>query len=81
MMDTLGWILVEQGKTARGLGLLQKAAEKAPASTEIRYHLAAALAKSGDNARAREELVDILAKDKQFPKRQEVQTLLRQLRN
>jgi putative PEP-CTERM system TPR-repeat lipoprotein len=79
IMDTLGWILVEQGKTARGLELLRKAAEKAPASTEIRYHLAATLAKSGDNAQARQELEDLLAKNKKFRQRQEAQALLKQL--
>jgi len=78
-MDTLGWILVEQGNAARGLPLLQKAAEMAPASTEIKYHLAVAFAKSGDNARARRELADLLANNKKFPRRQEAQALLRQL--
>jgi putative PEP-CTERM system TPR-repeat lipoprotein len=76
--DTLGWILVERGETARALELLQKAAEKAPQSTEIRYHLAVALAKSGDNARARRELADLLA-NKNFRQRQEAQALLKQL--
>ena len=79
IMDTLGWILAEQGKTADGLGLLQKAAEKAPESTAIRYHWAATLAKSGDRARARAELADLLAKNRNFPQRQEVQALLKQL--
>jgi putative PEP-CTERM system TPR-repeat lipoprotein len=79
IMDTLGWILVEQGKTAEGLGLLQKAAEKAPESTAIRYHWAATLAKSGDRTRARAELADLLAKNRNFPQRQEVQALLKQL--
>ena len=76
--DTLGWILVEQGETARALELLQKAAEKAPRSTEIRYHLAVALAKSGDTTRARGELTDLLA-NKNFRQRQEAQALLKQL--
>lgn len=79
IMDTLGWILIEKGDTTRGLQLLQKAVEKAPASTELRYHLAVAFAKSGDNARARRELADLLANNKKFPKRQEAQELLRQL--
>ena len=79
IMDTLGWILVEQGKTARGLGLLQKGVEKDPTSTELRYHLAVALMKSGDNARARKELADLLTKNKKFPERQEAQALLKRL--
>jgi len=79
IMDTLGWILVDQDQTARGTELLQKAAETAPASTAIRYHWAAALAKSGDKARARRELADLLTRNKDFPQRQEAQALLRQL--
>ena len=77
--DTLGWILVDQDQTARGTELLQKAVETAPAATAIRYHWAAALAKSGDKARARKELADLLTRNKDFPQRQEAQALLRQL--
>ena len=79
IMDTLGWILVEQGDIARALKLLKAASEKAPAATGIRYHWAAALAKSGDRAGARRELGDLLTKNKKFPERQEAQELLRQL--
>jgi putative PEP-CTERM system TPR-repeat lipoprotein len=79
IMDTLGWILVEHGKTPRGLELLKKAAAQAPASTAIRYHLAVTLAKSGDKVRARKELEDLLASNKNFPQRQEAQALLGQL--
>jgi len=78
-VDTLGWILVERGQTARGLQLLQKAAAQAPKNAEIRYHLAAALAKSGEKARARRELEKLLATTQQFPQREAAQTLLRQL--
>jgi putative PEP-CTERM system TPR-repeat lipoprotein len=59
--DTLGWILVEQGDTKRGLELLQKAVTAAPKATEPRYHLARALMKVGDRAKAREELEKLLA--------------------
>jgi putative PEP-CTERM system TPR-repeat lipoprotein len=79
IMDTLGWILVEQDKTARGIELLQKAAEAAPGSTAIRFHWAAALAKSGDKERARRELADLLIKNNEFPQRQKAQELLGQL--
>jgi putative PEP-CTERM system TPR-repeat lipoprotein len=53
--DTLGWILVRQGDPKRGLPHLEKAAARAPKQPEIRYHLAYALAKSGDVTRARRE--------------------------
>jgi putative PEP-CTERM system TPR-repeat lipoprotein len=79
IIDTLAWILVEQGNTTRGLELLQKAAQKAPASAEIRYHLAVALAKSGNKARARQELQDLLAKNHTFMQREAAQALLKQL--
>jgi putative PEP-CTERM system TPR-repeat lipoprotein len=77
--DTLGWILVEQGKTKRGLELLQKAAAKLPKNTEVRYHLAVALAKSGDKAKARKELEMLLASEQAFPRREAAQLLLKQL--
>ena len=41
--------------------LLRQAAEKAPREAEIRYHLGAALARSGDMARARQELEAAIA--------------------
>ncbi|MHB1213892.1 MAG: XrtA/PEP-CTERM system TPR-repeat protein PrsT [Thiobacillus sp.] len=62
IQDTLGWILVEQGQTQRGLELLGKALAGAPKSEGIRYHHAVALARSGDKARARKEL-ELLLKD------------------
>lgn len=61
VMDTLGWLLVEQGNTARGVALLQKASALAPDAPDIRYHLAYALSKAGDKAAARKELDQLLA--------------------
>jgi putative PEP-CTERM system TPR-repeat lipoprotein len=77
--DTLGWVLVEQGQTKRGLGLLRNAAAQAPQNSEIRYHLAVALAKSGDKANARKELEALLEKDQQFTHREAAQSLLKEL--
>jgi putative PEP-CTERM system TPR-repeat lipoprotein len=79
VMDTLGWILVEQGNTARALPLLQKAAALAPASREIHYHLAAALSKSGDKVNARKELDKLLADNKPFPQMDDAKALLKTL--
>ncbi|MCE3607688.1 PEP-CTERM system TPR-repeat protein PrsT [Massilia sp. P8910] len=59
--DTLGWMLVEQGDTKRGLTLLQKAVALAPEAADIRFHLAAGLAKTGDKAGAKRELERVLA--------------------
>src|SRR5258706_6402331 len=64
--DTLGWMLVEQGNAKRGLEVLQKAVTAAPKALEIRYHLAQALAKSGDKAQAIAQLESIVASDSKF---------------
>jgi putative PEP-CTERM system TPR-repeat lipoprotein len=79
VMDTLGWMLVEQGNTTRALPLLQKAAELAPNSPEIRYHLAVGLHKSGDKQGARKELTQLLGQNKQFPQIEDARALLKTL--
>jgi putative PEP-CTERM system TPR-repeat lipoprotein len=79
VMDTLGWMLVEQGNTARGLPLLQKASGLAPDSPEIRYHLAVSLNKSGDKQGARKELDKLLAQNKPFAQIEEARALLKTL--
>jgi len=79
VMDTLGWMLVEQGNTARGLPLLQKASGLAPNASEIRYHLAVGLHKSGDKQGARKELDKLLAENKPFPQADDARALLKTL--
>jgi tetratricopeptide (TPR) repeat protein len=79
VLDTLGWILAEQGDTARGLPLLQKAASLAPEGAEIRYHLALALVKSGDKVKARQHLEQLLSAGKTFSNINEARTLLTQI--
>jgi len=77
--DTLGWILVQQGTTGRGLEVLRSAVAIDPKNAEIRYHWAAALAKSGDRDQARAELENLLNSKQEFPQRQAAQMLLKQL--
>jgi len=79
VIDTLGWLLVEQGDTGRGLPLLQKASSLAPKSSEVRYHLAVGLSKSGDKAGARKELDKLLSEDKTFAQADEARALLKAL--
>ena len=80
IMDTLGTLLVEQGKDVeRGLALLSQAVAKAPQAAEVRLNYAKALIKAGKPSNARAEL-DTLAKlgDK-FPAHAEVAALLKGL--
>jgi Tfp pilus assembly protein PilF len=79
VLDTLGWILVEQGDTKRGLPLLQKASSLAPQAAEVHYHYAAGLAKAGDKTKARKELEQLLATGKPFPHIEDAKALLKQL--
>jgi len=79
VLDTLGWILVEQGNMTRGVPLLQQAVSAAPASSEIRYHLALALNKSGDKVNARKQLEQSLADGATFPQAEQARALLKQL--
>ncbi len=79
VLDTLGWILIEQGDTKRGLPLLQKAVSLAPEIADIHYHLAFALVKSGDKAKARKELEKLLSTEKTFSSIVEAKALLKQL--
>lgn len=79
VLDTLGWMLAEQGDTARALPLLKKAVNAAPEAGDIRYHLAATLHKSGDKASARKELEKLLADNKPFAQADEAKALLKQL--
>jgi putative PEP-CTERM system TPR-repeat lipoprotein len=83
VMDTLAWILVDKGSkadAARGLLLLQKAHALAPKARDIRYHLAAAMAKSGDRSGARRELEALAAGDMRFAQADQARGLLDELR-
>lgn len=79
VLDTLGWLLVEQGNSSRGLPLLQKASSLASGLPDIRYHLAQGLIKAGEKAKAREELEQLLASGKPFANTDEAKALLGQL--
>jgi putative PEP-CTERM system TPR-repeat lipoprotein len=77
--DTFGWILVLNDKVEQGLVLLQKAIKAAPDAPDIRYHMAAALAKSGQKNLAIRELETALASKAIFTERKEAENLLKSL--
>jgi putative PEP-CTERM system TPR-repeat lipoprotein len=79
IMDTLGWLLIEQGNTGRGVPLLQKAATLAPNAPDIHYHLAYGLSKSGDKTGARKELDKLLSQNQPFEQLEAARALLKTL--
>jgi putative PEP-CTERM system TPR-repeat lipoprotein len=81
VIDTLGWILVQNGDTLRGLPLLRKAAGLAAKSADIRYHYAYALAANGEKPKAREELERLLLDFPSFASNSDATALLTSLRN
>ncbi len=79
VVDTYGWILTEKGKVAAGLQALEKAARLAPNNPDIRYHHAAALARSGQARRAMGLLTDLLKSDQDFLSRADAEQLRSEL--
>jgi predicted Zn-dependent protease len=78
-MDTLGWLLVENGNLERGTQLLRNAVERAPAGDAIRLNLAKALLRSGNKAGARKELELLAKRGDAFGGQGEVKKLLQDL--
>ena len=69
ILDTVGWIHVQQGKAADGLPHLARAAAAQPDNGEISYHWAVALAETGDARQARDVLSKLLEGTASFPSR------------
>jgi pentatricopeptide repeat protein len=67
ILDTLGWISLTSANPQDGLDYLRMAAAFAPRSTQIRYHLAVALAKNGRTTEAKSVLDEMLASRGTFP--------------
>ncbi len=77
--DLLGWILVQRGNPEEGLRHLREARLRQPSNGEIRFHLAQALAKTGRNAEAKDELAAALAAPVKVRKSAEVDKLRKSL--
>lgn len=79
VLDTYGWALVRQGRVDEGLPYLRDAAERAPGADDIQYHLAYALARTGERDEARDILSRLLADADEFSYREQAQGLLQEL--
>ena len=56
LIDTLGWLLVQNKQSERGIELLQSAVKHEANDAEFRYHLAAAYEQAGRLDEARREI-------------------------
>ena len=79
-IDTLGWILFQNGQVDRSLTMLRDARLRVPANQEIRYHLAVVLAHTGRKNEARDELEAALKGGNSFESVNDAQALLRTLK-
>lgn len=73
--DTLGWILVERDQVERGLRELRRALSLDAGNPDIQYHVAAALARTGQTEEAKNMLDSLLADDREFPTRADAEQL------
>ena len=79
IMDTLGWILVNQNDVSLGVTLLRNALARSANVPEIRYHYAVALHRNGQSSTAKEELRSLLGEGKQFKEIEAARALYKQL--
>ena len=79
ILDTVGWIFLQNGREDKGLVLLQQAAMQDPRNIGIRFHLAAAFAKTGKKEEAKKELDRLLQENGSFPDRAKAEELLKGL--
>jgi putative PEP-CTERM system TPR-repeat lipoprotein len=80
VIDTLGWILVNQGQYAEAVTVLRSAAG-ASKDAEIGYHYGVALAKSGAVDDSRRVIEEALRQTGPFPSRADAERLLKELSN
>ena len=80
ILDTYGWILVQNGKYAEGKKMLERALEGLSDNLDVQYHYATALSKLGEAEQARSILSEILASHLFFSERVSAEKLYQELR-
>jgi Tfp pilus assembly protein PilF len=76
IMDTLGWLLVRNGQAEEGRHLLKQAMGKLAEVSEVRYHYAMALYKTGDKTEGMKIFEQLLTSGGSFEGRDEVRRIL-----
>jgi Tfp pilus assembly protein PilF len=75
VLDTVGWILVQDSKLNDALPYLEEAQKAAPHNPEIAYHAAYTLAHTGNTDVAKHLLAQLLATPDSFPSRKLAEAL------
>ncbi len=76
----MGWILISNGDTTRGLPLMRQAVAQAGSDPRILYHYAVALKDTGERDEAIKMLNAVVANKGQFSEKIDAQKLLDQLK-
>jgi Flp pilus assembly protein TadD len=79
VLDTLGWILAQEGDLKRGLTLLREAKVRSSKDPGIRYHLAFALDALDRRDEAREELAEAFRLAEDFDEADQARILSKQI--
>lgn len=80
VLDTYGWLLLENGEVAEALQVLRQAATAAPGVHEIQLHYASALISNGDHTDARQVIERVLAESETPEVRANAEAALREIR-
>ena len=80
VLDTLGWLLLNNNEQQRALTLLTQAVKSSPADFNIRYHYALALNNNGQKTAAINQLDMIVPVQARFQNKAQAEKLLKQLK-
>jgi len=79
IIDTIGWIYLKMNKLEQAIKKLKQAAALDKNNPSIKYHLALAFHRYGENEKALTEINHILSNYSKFPEKEAAEQLLREL--